>query len=245
MSTKETSRREPSPPASFHRSQMVPQSQAIPRYSSILLALLSSSCCVIQLLLNYLSLGCAGFAILTPYRPILTTLTVTLLTYNLYTYGWNRKTATASLVSVLLMTSPEIVASHNTNTLSRTFSSLVGKLGTLPIYPSNWLLTPPQSKDLAEEATQSGRLCTMYEFTVLGMKCEGCASRVKGALDGIPEVDSSEVYFSEKTVMVKVPVEAGVDDNTATKIIKSKIAAVDFEYRTNLVKIANEVPCEI
>jgi hypothetical protein len=30
--------------------------------------LLSSSCCVIQLGLNAMSLGCAGFSILTPYR---------------------------------------------------------------------------------------------------------------------------------------------------------------------------------
>jgi len=33
-------------------------------------AMLGSSCCAIQLVLNYFSIGCAGFAILDPYRPI-------------------------------------------------------------------------------------------------------------------------------------------------------------------------------
>jgi hypothetical protein len=37
--------------------------------------LLSSSCCVIQLVLNYTSIGCAGFSALTPYRHVFRAMT--------------------------------------------------------------------------------------------------------------------------------------------------------------------------
>ncbi|KAF6254320.1 hypothetical protein COO60DRAFT_333071 [Scenedesmus sp. NREL 46B-D3] len=37
--------------------------------------LLSSSCCVIQLVLNYTSIGCAGFSALTPYRHVFRAIT--------------------------------------------------------------------------------------------------------------------------------------------------------------------------
>lgn len=37
--------------------------------------LLSSSCCIIQLVLNYTSIGCAGFSALTPYRHVFRAIT--------------------------------------------------------------------------------------------------------------------------------------------------------------------------
>ncbi|KAL0137818.1 hypothetical protein V8B55DRAFT_1532242 [Mucor lusitanicus] len=67
-----------------------------------LTALLSSSCCVIQLALNFFSVSCAGFAVFTPYRSVLSTFTVFLLGYNL-------TKLVILVVSVLLMVSPEIV----------------------------------------------------------------------------------------------------------------------------------------
>ena len=38
---------------------------------AVLGGLLCSSCCIVQLLLNSFSVGCAGFAVLTPYRSAL------------------------------------------------------------------------------------------------------------------------------------------------------------------------------
>lgn len=46
---------------------------------AVLGGLLSSSCCVLQLLLNALSVGCAGFSALTPYRPLFLALTASSL----------------------------------------------------------------------------------------------------------------------------------------------------------------------
>ncbi|KAF1800848.1 hypothetical protein FB192DRAFT_1382593, partial [Mucor lusitanicus] len=77
-----------------------------------LTALLSSSCCVIQLALNFFSVSCAGFAVFTPYRSVLSTFTVFLLGYNLVsttTSSQARQKLVILVVSVLLMVSPEIV----------------------------------------------------------------------------------------------------------------------------------------
>ncbi|KAI9031687.1 hypothetical protein CLU79DRAFT_729630 [Phycomyces nitens] len=81
-----------------------------------LTALLSSSCCIIQLALNLFSFSCAGFAVMTPFRPVLTAITLVLLTYSFYTRGWKQKnTAGITLVSIVLLVSPEIVQWINQN----------------------------------------------------------------------------------------------------------------------------------
>lgn len=75
-----------------------------------LTGLLSSSCCVIQLMLNFFSISCAGFAVFTPYRGVLSSITILLLTYNVYNKGLNNRQALFSvLFSVAFMISPEIV----------------------------------------------------------------------------------------------------------------------------------------
>ncbi|KAI8387282.1 hypothetical protein BD560DRAFT_381989 [Blakeslea trispora] len=80
-------------------------------------ALLSSSCCVIQLLLNAFSVSCAGFSILTPYRYLLTSLTIALLSYQLYK---NRLSRIVLLVSLGLMISSDVVAWINRSSVKMT-----------------------------------------------------------------------------------------------------------------------------
>jgi copper chaperone CopZ len=83
-----------------------------------LIALLSSSCCILQLILNYFSISCAGFAIFTPYRPLFTSITLTLLTYNLY-YNKQKRTLFSVVFSVMLMISPEVVQYINQHSLQQ------------------------------------------------------------------------------------------------------------------------------
>ncbi|KAH9269100.1 hypothetical protein BASA83_008851 [Batrachochytrium salamandrivorans] len=82
-------------------------------------SLLSSSCCVIQLLLNYLSLGCAGFSILTPYRMELTAISVSLLATTVWKAGLSWKTGLTLCISVCLMLSPDGVATYNDGRLNQ------------------------------------------------------------------------------------------------------------------------------
>lgn len=72
-------------------------------------ALLSSSCCVIQLALNLFSFSCAGFAVFTPYRPYLVALTLVLTTSSLFTTGFTKRSALNFAACMLLIVSPEIV----------------------------------------------------------------------------------------------------------------------------------------
>lgn len=82
------------------------------KLAPIVTAMLSSSCCIIQLVLNFFSISCAGFAIFTPYRTLLSSITIVLLSYNMY----HNKTKTSAIVCILLMISPEIVAYINQHT---------------------------------------------------------------------------------------------------------------------------------
>ncbi|KAI9285996.1 hypothetical protein BC943DRAFT_322290 [Umbelopsis sp. AD052] len=79
----------------------------------LLSALLSSSCCVIQLVLNLFSFSCAGFSILTPYRPYLVALTAVSLSYTLFSRGLESKTLGIVLMCLLLMMSPDAVDYYN------------------------------------------------------------------------------------------------------------------------------------
>lgn len=89
---------------------MVQQQQVL----AALAALLSSSCCVIQLILNIFSVSCAGFAVFTPYRSLLTALTILLLTHSAYKNGLNNRGVLFSvIISVCLMISPNIVQMIN------------------------------------------------------------------------------------------------------------------------------------
>ncbi|KAG2231503.1 hypothetical protein BDF21DRAFT_420072 [Thamnidium elegans] len=96
--------------------------QAVPT----LTALLSSSCCVIQLVLNFFSISCAGFAIFTPYRRLLTTVTILMLAYTIRNKGIkNRQVLISTFISVAFMISPEIVKTINVSSTDKVVSSIV------------------------------------------------------------------------------------------------------------------------
>ncbi|ORY95245.1 hypothetical protein BCR43DRAFT_492678 [Syncephalastrum racemosum] len=88
--------------------------------ATIGMALLASSCCVIQLVLNMLSISCAGFAVLTPYRPWFTLATLATMTL-----AWQRQKKNhdnnksrrvlfwTGCVAAVLLASPELVRYMN------------------------------------------------------------------------------------------------------------------------------------
>lgn len=88
-------------------------------FTTIGMALLASSCCVIQLVLNMLSISCAGFAVLTPYRPWFT-----LATLATFTLAWQRQKYNkdrrvlfwTACVAAVLLASPELVRYMNEST---------------------------------------------------------------------------------------------------------------------------------
>ena len=142
----------------------------LPEQLSIALAggLLSSSCCVLQLALNALSIGCAGelpllaclrachlsdmqpgagFGSLTPFRHYFTAATAISLALTHARYKDRRRTAVAALLALALTSSPELVRRWN--------------LGG---------------------AKQQAPGFSLVQARVEGMKCLACAARLKQAV---------------------------------------------------------------
>ena len=80
--------------------------------STLLCATLGGSCCLVQLLLNALGFGCAGFAVLTPYRSVFSGMALILLVTNMSKrrFRWNALLLFATVLSIFL---PELVATWN------------------------------------------------------------------------------------------------------------------------------------
>jgi len=135
---------------------------------------LSSSCCVVQLLLNYLTIGCAGFSVLDPLRKPFLALTfggLGVMTFRNYQNSgtiWNRNWFILVSASVLLASSPEILRAIN-------------------------LSTPNTAK--------ATNLKSM-EMDITGMKCESCSNAVKNSLKNVNGVIDCKVSRASQTAVV-------------------------------------------
>ncbi|KAL0490435.1 mercuric transport protein [Acrasis kona] len=65
--------------------------------ASLLSALFASSCCVVQLAMNYAGLSCAGFSIFAPYRAVFLSATLGVLVIKWLNYFSNRKSLKSAL----------------------------------------------------------------------------------------------------------------------------------------------------
>ncbi|CAG8500582.1 4723_t:CDS:1 [Funneliformis mosseae] len=139
--------------------------------------LLSSSCCIIQLILNFFSIGCAGFSVLTPYRPIFLSFTAILIIYTITKYGISSKrTLITLLISISLTASPELISLHNQ-----------GKI-----------ISSTNSKEILVREIET------FVVEINGISCEGCANRIKAQFDSKPFVIDSKVYFKNQSAIVSV-----------------------------------------
>ncbi|KAF8928545.1 hypothetical protein BGZ47_001539 [Haplosporangium gracile] len=102
--------------------------------SAVTLGLLSSSCCLIQLALNLMSVGCAGFSVLTTYRPLFLVFSSFLVLVTFYKYRWSSKTALTLALVLTLTTTPEMLAVYNQSST-----------GSLKRLPNTFLLATPSS----------------------------------------------------------------------------------------------------
>ncbi|KAG0344127.1 hypothetical protein BG004_004714 [Podila humilis] len=108
----------PPPPAAAPPTQ--PRSSYV---SALALGLLSSSCCVIQLVLNAFSIGCAGFSVLTPLRPVFLGISFGLVLYTVFKYRLTARTIVTLFITLGLTITPEMVAVVNQSNGSFSISS--------------------------------------------------------------------------------------------------------------------------
>mmetsp|Transcript_51197 Transcript_51197/g.153796 ORF Transcript_51197/g.153796 Transcript_51197/m.153796 type:complete len:297 (-) Transcript_51197:271-1161(-) len=154
-----------------------------------LLGLLSSSCCALQLLLNALSFGCAGFnAVLGPIRPtsVAVTLTVQALSWRV---AWSRPwqwapTASASVVVLSLTFLPEVLSVSATLRGYWRRREARGGCG---------------SEDGAADREPTSKT---LRFRVDNIGCAACVSAVTRVLEGIHFVEDFSVSLSNGIVTV-------------------------------------------
>lgn len=149
------------------------------------LGLANSSCCVVQLILNSMSIGCAGFAVLTPWRFPLLTLSSTFSLMAIQQNGGliNRRSLVSVLALSALSLSPEIVKCINTNCWSRMWTSAIGV--------TTQILDAPAAADV--KSNEIGQVITLH---IRKIKCEACANNAKNALGAVPGVLECSVFFS-------------------------------------------------
>ncbi|GFR40855.1 hypothetical protein Agub_g1505, partial [Astrephomene gubernaculifera] len=265
--------------------------------------LLSSSCCVVQLVLNHLQLGCAGFAVLTPWRTHFRTLTLLALGHLFYRDGVSRRSMLTMALSLSLMFSQDVVRYSNT---ASGFPRLKAPPSSAPASPASGSsdlqsslpqtdssdglysrvsldatqatsveprvsdaapassatnsdtigakqdpLAPPKDKTTSasggglasqgssptapESVTRNqpkAEAKTLYlRFEVEGIKCEGCAARLKAALLRQPGVIGCGVDFGGKQVQVW-----GRVGDMKPAMVHAAMRLVDLSYKPTLVE---------
>lgn len=135
---------------------------------SICSSLIASNCCLIQLVLNYLSIGCAGFAILEPIRPFARMATIASILYML-SRKRSARTWVFSIISLMLLISQDMLALHNKSSLT----------------PSQWLQWPQVvqqgSSEIGSTKARKGEAhiasgITTHEARATGLKSQSCSS---------------------------------------------------------------------
>lgn len=177
--------------SSMPQSRRPPNSQALVSLGALTGGLLSSFCCVLQLALNYTSIGCAGFSALTPYRHVLRAVTGGFLGYLLLTQGLTRRSITTVLLSCMLMASQNILAARNKGYLS---------LAGLQQLLQDYRVLPGSTAQ--HQAAQRLVAASKTSLRVQGMRCEACAARLRGNLAALDGVDGCTVQLAAGSVEI-------------------------------------------
>ena len=168
--------------------------------SSTLVGLLSSSCCALQLLLNLLSVGCAGFnTILGPMRPTLLAVALWMQALSL----WTRKSllpTRATSISLLLSFLPELLAIWTKWTTTKAHAS------TTTLEHSN------------------GNLITIQLNT---MGCMSCVNKVSSVLEAEAQVERFSVSLEQgqATVVLDQTEDSSSKTSTIDRILQNLIKA--------------------
>eukprot|EP00931_Biecheleriopsis_adriatica_P063448 TRINITY_DN38429_c0_g1_i1.p1 TRINITY_DN38429_c0_g1~~TRINITY_DN38429_c0_g1_i1.p1 ORF type:complete len:479 (-),score=107.12 TRINITY_DN38429_c0_g1_i1:48-1484(-) len=150
------------------------------------IGLLSSSCCALQLMLNALNFGCAGFnTVLGPLRPSLCALTVCLQAAVWYT----AIDKPFQLIYVMPCT------------------AFAAVLTLLPEVTYLWVSRKAPNTGLAGSSGGQGSRSSLH-LSVDGMGCVACTKKVAEVLDSVPQIISREVLLEAKKVKAFLSVEA-------------------------------------
>lgn len=179
-----------------------------------ILAMLSSSCCAIQLILNIASIGCAGLnTLLGPFRPTFLALTILLQCSSWYvkvmaTFEGRQPSTTTTTVGstlwvMILSLLPEILHCYTITIMTTTLSTRQEKTAT-----ATTSISPLQDNTNQKDCNDN---TTVFYFKMTSVGCSACmvtVSRVLQNLSFVEKFDAS-VETNLLTVMVNV-----MDNNT-------------------------------
>ena len=202
-----------------------------------LLGLLSSSCCVLQIILNALSFGCAGFnTVLGPVRPPCIAFTLIAQSLSWYVafprpFQW-APTAATTAVSMLLTFSPELLYLTTQRRLSEASSQRKSGTGTV-----------------------NGTMCLRLAFAPKAMGCISCVSKVDRVLRSSPVVAHCAVSLQSASAMVLLVPESAQNGVTAAdradhvaheKIAQGLVDEINAAgFPASLVSISPTTPADI
>lgn len=227
--------------------------------SAVTLGLLSSSCCVIQLVLNAFSIGCAGFSILTPFRPVFGSISFLLIAYTVYKYRFSSRTALTLAITFLLSVTPEMVSVYNQSSSGVVFrENITRSVGAWPplqqlaklSHDYNWAL-PERFGGGGAQTVQSDSKATdqsdkpadkpptavpliKYEVAINGMACEACGNRLRQYFISQPGIEHVKVFFDEKKIELWTRSGASALF-LSERNIQDMVAEVDKKYEAKLV----------
>ena len=238
-----------------------PVASASPRGLAVVVllagGLLSSSCCVVQLAMNALSMGCAGFAVLKPWKPYMRAWTLALVVRTLLQSGSNRRSLFLVTLTLALTYSEDLLAWHNRKGVGW------GSLGAAQQPPKKPVPEPvsgpttgavrmleqqqcsgsscpdvgaaaaavPQCADGHEaHALEGGQRQAYMRFAVQQIKCEGCAAKLRASILHVPGVQRCTVDYGAGSVLVW-----GSGDLDALDV-QAAIRVADFSYRVQLLE---------
>ena len=167
------------------------------------LGLLSSSCCVLQLLLNAFSLGCAGFnSWLGPLRPLMLAITVSLQ---------------ASMWRVALTGRGERLLMSATGA-----TALTAVVSLLPELLHLYIHRHDASGKRGVEAEAGAEMC----FRVEGMGCTACTAKVQCTVEALPGVAGCSVQLEGGSAMVHLDEMAALDVRMVAALQRSVASAL-------------------
>jgi copper chaperone CopZ len=162
----------------------------------------ASSCCVIQLVMNVLGFGCAGFAVLAPYRPVLL--------------------ASAAIALLLPVILPFLFSPFN-NSCSRPdwicgFKTLLSRKFLIQLLMVLGLAFSPEILQKVDQRlydsvfsadSNNEQTVGIIHLQLSGVYCEGCRHRVKAALASLPGFIGCQVFLDDESLPSEVYVEIG------------------------------------
>ena len=215
------------PAADKEPGALSPMQQLLRDSSCVAAGLLGSSCCVLQLLLNFFSVGCAGFnKVLGPWRLQLRTLTGAWLGALWMQHLFGRKKGGGKEKE---KEAACCRAQRRRLIISTTLTLL------LTFLPEILLFAGAPGGGLAPPTHSTQRMT----LAVGGMGCEACQFHVKGVLERTPGVIGTEVDFKAGSAELLIARNWGFDLQQAQKILEYD------GYELSIKRVEEEVDGEL